>query len=214
MPFGQAAKALPTLRLQRVDVSEDAARRRNAAGVELAGPLEQRARLRVVAHAEAVRERRAPRAEAPAPRPPARSTGRLPSRRRWRLRSPPRRRRSRRRPAPPGRVDSSPARVAESRAAILPKAMTTYRQLLASVKAEIDEVSTMQLKERLDAADAPAAARRPRAGRVAGRPPARGGAHPARVPRVSASRASYPTAPARSSSTARVAAARLSRRRR
>jgi molybdopterin/thiamine biosynthesis adenylyltransferase/rhodanese-related sulfurtransferase len=33
--------------------------------------------------------------------------------------------------------------------------MTTYRQLLASVKAEIDEVSTMLLKEQLDAAEGP-----------------------------------------------------------
>jgi sulfur-carrier protein adenylyltransferase/sulfurtransferase len=33
--------------------------------------------------------------------------------------------------------------------------MTTYRQLLASVKAEIDEVSTMQLKGQLDAAEGP-----------------------------------------------------------
>jgi sulfur-carrier protein adenylyltransferase/sulfurtransferase len=33
--------------------------------------------------------------------------------------------------------------------------MTTYRQLLVNVKAEIDEVSTAELKERLDAGDAP-----------------------------------------------------------
>ena len=33
--------------------------------------------------------------------------------------------------------------------------MTTYRQLLASVKAEIDEVSTLLLKEQLDAAEGP-----------------------------------------------------------
>jgi sulfur-carrier protein adenylyltransferase/sulfurtransferase len=33
--------------------------------------------------------------------------------------------------------------------------MTTYRQLLAQVKTEIDEVSTTELKERVDAGDAP-----------------------------------------------------------
>ena len=68
--------------------------------------------------------------------------------------------------------------------AILLKVMATYRELLAQVKDEIDEVSTSDVLDRLDDLGPPTPARCSGAGRVAGGPSARRDPHRARQPRV------------------------------
>ena len=74
--------------------------------------------------------------------------------------------------------------VARPRAAIFPKVMPSYRELLQQVRAEIDEVDAAQARELLDVGRAAAPRRRARARRMGRGPPPRRDPRPARQPRV------------------------------
>ena len=203
------------LRLERVVLREE--RRRL---VDLPALVERRARARDPAPRRPPGTRARTRAAAVprAARARSSSPARRPSRRR--RRAPPRRRPRRPRPttAATSKRDPTPGRhrrtIAVEAKAIVPKVMATYRELLAQVRGEIDEISTIEAHERLDSSDEPALRRRPRARRVGRGPHPRRDLHRPRPARAARSRASCPTRRARSSSTARPDRARPSPRRR
>ena len=141
------------LRLERVVLREERRRSVGLAPLVEARSLRQIPRLLVLPEAEREGERRSSFAEARLGRRPLRG-GRVAVGRREprpRRRRPPRPRRHRR----GARHDAArtPPDDSQGANAIVPKVMATYRELLAQVRSEIDEISTIEAQERLDSLD-------------------------------------------------------------